>query len=85
MIESHVNNCLHQIVCLTYAYYLSGVCATEHQCWSKGFLYRSPGLVACPHNNLLSHGKIEKHTGWANKKQANFKLPPFKKFFILFL
>ena len=24
-------------------------------------------------------------TGWANKKQANFKLPPFQKFFISFV
>ena len=35
--------------------------------------------------NDLTSPWFPKTTGWANKKQANFKLPPFQKFFINFL
>ena len=52
------------------------------------FIVQVPGIyyitrdTMSPQDTLLTLIKV--YTGWANKKQANFKLPPFQKFFIFF-
>ena len=45
----------------------------------------NPVIVLNVSSSQAKNVSYTENTGWANKKQANFKLPPLQRFFINFL